>query len=114
MELKSTINEALDLTRRLEAALEAHEQDLCDNLLAGRAQAMAAFDKAHQSASSRDRRRCMNEIRALVEANRHLQDRSGEMLALVREEFRGQLGQSAQGQHSPGGESTQACLDRKA
>lgn len=113
MKLKRTIHEAHDLTRQLHEALKTQDQDLCDNLLERRAQAMTEFDRTHQDASSRDKKQCRDEIKALAEANRNLQECSREMLAQVSGEFRGQLGQSAQGKHSPCDETTQACLDRK-
>ena len=113
MELKRIIHKAHDLTLRLHEALESHDQDLCDDLLKRRARAMTEFDRTHQDASPKDKKRCQEETKALAEANRNLQDRSREMLTQVTGEFRGQLGQSSQAKLSSSDETTQACLDRK-
>jgi len=114
MELSQTIQRAGDLTQRLQKALETHDHSLCDDLMARRDQAMADFTKIHQEASRQERERYRDEVRALAEADRRLQDRSRQLLALVTKEFRGQLGKSTQGKHSQDSENTQACLDRKA
>lgn len=114
MELNQTIQRAGDLTQLLQEALEAHDQNLCDDLLARREQAMADFNKAHQEASPQEKERCQDGVRALAETDRRLQDRSRQLLAQVKGEFTGQLGQSAQGKLSIGSETAQACLDKKA
>ncbi len=113
MELNQTIQRAGDLTQRLHEALEAQDHRLCDDLLKKREHALADFTEAHRDASRPERERYQDEVRALAEADRRLQGLSRQLLALVTGEFSGQLGQSAQGKYSRGGETTQACLDRK-
>jgi hypothetical protein len=114
MELSQKIRHAKDLTRRLLDALEAHDHGVWEELLERRAHAMADFSQAHQGASKQEMDMCQEEVRALVEADHSLQDRSRELLVLVTGELRGQLGHSAQGKHSMVNKTIQACVDRKA
>jgi hypothetical protein len=114
MELLHTIDLARDLTKRLHAALESQDLEVCRDLLEQRGQAMGDLERAHRGSSDQERDNCRADIVALVRADGHLQERSKEVLAMVAVEFREQLGLPANGIHPAGGDPLQACLDRKA
>ena len=113
MELRRSIELALDLTRRLHEALENQDLEMWHQLLEQRGQALAEFEKIHREASNQECFAYRSALESLNRADGLLQERSKVMLEMVAEEFRGQLGSPAKGPHNTGGDLVQACLDRK-
>jgi hypothetical protein len=113
MDLRRSIEIAHDLTRRLHEALENQDLDVWHQILEQRGQALVAFEKIHREASKKECFVCRSALESLNRADEHLQERSKVMLAIVGEEFRGQLGSPAKGPKISGGDLVQACLDRK-
>ena len=113
MGLQRTITLAHDLTKRLHEALENQDLEVCRQLLEQREQAMAEFEKKHRETSDQDRAGCRSTLESLKQADKHLRERSQIILAMVTEEFRGQLGSPVMGHGRSDGDQGQACLDRK-
>lgn len=113
--LKTTIEEALDLTRRLQDALAMDELDLCRDLLEQRAEAMFRFETAHQVANSQEQAICSSYLRKLFEEDKQLQSTTKEKFTVVQGEMRNTMCSSAR-MHSGhyANEPQNACLDRKA
>ena len=114
MELLITIDVAMNLTARLQEALEAQDMETCRDLLEFRYQAMVDFECAHRAASDQDRNSCRGKMVELKNADGMLLEKSEEILTRVASEFREQLGLPTNGTHPAGGDPLQACLDRKA
>jgi hypothetical protein len=115
MNLEKSILNAIDLSRRLEAALKVDDMDLCGDLLEIRGEAMAAFETIHRASSAAQKEHCHILIEELVSADRSLQDRYEKALEASAGEFRQSL---TSGSGIPVGayNSTPApaCVDRKA
>jgi hypothetical protein len=114
MELKRTTELVADLTRRLGRALDTYDPDDWEHLIQRREKALKDFRLAHAQASAAERERHQAEIRALVAEDRRLQERSRDMLAAVAGEFKQQWRRSHQNNNVAGGNTCEACLDRKA
>jgi len=112
--LKCTQN-ALDITRRLQSALALDDLDLGQEILELRGQAMQAFEQCHRSASPEERASCREEIKALVQADRELREKTTTDLAAIARDFREKMVSNLQNttQNYCSG-PTQACIDRKA
>ncbi len=111
--LKST-QTALDFTRRLQSALTLDDLDLSREILELRAQAMQAFERCHRSATPEERANCRDEIRALVQADRELQEKTSTDLAAIARDFREKMVSNLQNPaQSYCSGPTQACIDRK-
>jgi len=115
MNLSQITQLALDYTRRLEAALNLDDLDLCREILEVRGQAMATFETIHRQASSQERDACRSDIGELVAADRMVQEKSAVGLESIARDFRKNMASNqATAQNSYMAEPAQACVDRKA
>jgi len=115
MNLEKSISDAIDLTRRLEAALEVDDMELCQDVLEIRGGAMATFESWHRTSSPDQIAQCRHLIKELVEADNNLQSQ----FKAAMEASAGDLRQlMSSGAAAPTGayntSTTQACVDRKA
>lgn len=114
MTLTSTLHEALELTRRLEAALEAGDLEACRELLALRATAMADFESAHRQAGERQLVETAVLVRNLVEADRELQERNRQLLAENARLLQDSRMSTPTPGHAYNTSEPPSCVDRKA
>ncbi len=115
MNLEKSILNAIDLSRRMEAALKVDDMILCSDLLEIRAVAMADFESSHRSSSADEKGACSDLIKELIAADGSLQTQYKAALNTSGADFRQSLGSAA---GSPAGayntNNTAACVDRKA
>jgi hypothetical protein len=115
MNLYQTTRVALDFTRRLQAALNLDDLELCQEILVLRGQAMKAFEICHRAAGPAEKAEAREAIQDLIQADEELQEQTGAGLAATARDFRENMVSSQQAQrcgyqNGP----TQACIDRKA
>jgi len=115
MNLEKSILNAIDLSRRMEAALKVDDMILCNDLLEIRAVAMADFESSHRSSTEDEKSACSHLIKELVAADRSLQTQYKAALSVSGTDFRNSIGSAA---GNPSGayntSNTAACVDRKA
>lgn len=115
MNLAQTTQNALDYTRRLEAALNLEDYKLSEEILEIRGQAMEAFEMAHLQASSQEKKACHQEILDLARADQKLQEMTAASLDTIAGEFRKSMSSNQAGaQNSYGANPANSCVDRKA
>lgn len=100
MNLENSIVQALDLTQRLDAALDIGDMDICQDLLELRAMALHTFEKWHRQASEQERQQVIEEIRKLQKADQALQEKNRN---LAREQANNLRGNAQQGSSLPVG-----------
>jgi hypothetical protein len=115
MTLEKSIRSAIDLTLRLEAALEVGDMDLCRDLLEIRGEAMAAFERVHRGSPPLLACQHQDLVDELIAVDGKLQAKYQKGLENTAGEFRKAL---TSGSGIPGGaynsNATSACIDRKA
>ncbi len=115
MNLEQSILSAVDLTKRLEMALNVGELELCQDLMEIRGEAMMVFEATHRGSSSKEVGQCGALLEELKAADAELQKKYQASLKTVAEEFRQGL---KSGAGSAGGtyssQTIPACIDRKA
>ncbi len=115
MNLEQSILNALDFTRRLQAALKLGDMELCAEILALRGEAMALFEHLHRHASEQDRQVVQPLVQELAQADRQLQEESSAQLTATASEFRSNLNSGpARSNQTYSTGPTQACVDIKA
>ena len=115
MNLHTATDNALDLTRRLQAALHLDNMDLCTDLMDLRNQAMETFAAIHHGAGEAELAACDSLIDELIVADRDLQEQAQQNLLDAAGEFRTALsnaGKATSGAYR--NEPDQVCIDRRA
>ncbi len=114
MTLESTIEKAIDLTGRLEAALKVGDMDLCRDLIEIRGEIFYDFELTHRESSEAERKRCQTILAKLKSGNDQLQVKWKESMVTTAGDLRRAINSGAstpigayKSQSSPG------CLDRK-
>ena len=115
MNLEQSTQQALDFTRRLEAALHLGDLDLCAEILQMRGAVMEHFTRLHRSAPDREKAAVADLVKELAEADTRLQQETTRQLGATAAEFRANLN-SGPARTTPryGSGPTQACVDIKA
>ena len=107
--------DAIDLTGRLDAALEVDDMKLCQDILEIRGFAMANFESWHRTSSQDELEKCQDLIRELAVADNNLQARFKEGLESSAVDLRNLV---TSGARAPSSAYTthniSACVDRKA
>ena len=114
MELLKIIQTASELTGQLHAHLDSSDQDTRDDILGRRAEAMDKLEEIHRNASDMERESCRRELKQLHREDELLREKSDYILGMLALEIRERLGKSSYVGHAAGGDTLQACLDRKA
>ena len=114
MELLKTIRTASELTGQLIANLESSDQDIWEEILGRRAEAMDKLEEIHRNASDRERESCHKELKQLHRDDELLRAKSDYVLGMLALEIRERMGMPSYVGQAAGRDSLQACLDRKA
>jgi len=115
MYLESTLERAIDLTGRHEAAIRAGDMGLCRDLLEIRGEVMAAFEHTYRGSSEAERSSCQANLDKLKSVDAQLQGKCGESLETSAKDLRRAI---TSGSGTPVGayksQVSTGCLDRKA
>ncbi len=80
MNLQQSLENAIDFTRRLQAALEIEDLEISQDLLVLRGEAMQVFEQQHRAADEATRRAAAPLLEELKEVDANLQRRQQEVL----------------------------------
>ncbi len=115
MKLEPTIIKALDLTGRLEVALDIGDLQLCSDLIEIRGAVMLEFENTHKACSPQERQQCAALVANLQNENSKLMVKYKRSLDASARDLRQAI---TAGSGTPIGaykaQSSPACLDRKA
>ncbi len=114
MKLLETIQTAGELTMELNAQLESSDQETWEDILGRRGEAMDQLEMVHRNSSESERESCRGALKQLHRDDKLLRQKSDDILGMLTLEIRERLGRSSYVGHTAGGDTLQACLDRKA
>lgn len=115
MNLEKNTLSALDITRRLQAALEMGDLDICQDLLDLRGEALEVFEASHRASSPEMREAILPLIRELQHEDSGLRLRLSEILQEDGQRLRASLGSaSGPGRQAYNTTEPPSCLDRRA
>ncbi len=114
MDLTTACRDALDLTERMLAALEAGDQAAAQDLLPARGEALAAFEASHRAAGAAEIEAAGPDVDRLADADARLRQAAESGLADLDRDVRRSRGSTPQQRGSYDQPPAQACVDRRA